>query len=94
MPCWAQFNFCIVLHFSLTNLQCYDIRFPELGISLRNKGAEILTYPSAFTFVTGSSHWETLLKCRAVETQCYVVAAAQTGAHNKKRTSYGHAMVC
>ncbi|XP_029042278.1 deaminated glutathione amidase isoform X1 [Osmia bicornis bicornis] len=72
---------------------CYDMRFPELSLSLRNMGAEILTYPSAFTYQTGAAHWEVLLRARAIETQCYVVAAAQTGTHNKKRVSWGHAMV-
>ena len=50
-------------------------------------------YPSSFTVPTGSAHWESLLRARAIETQCYVIAAAQTGTHNKKRASYGHAMV-
>lgn len=72
---------------------CYDMRFPELSLSLRNMGAEILTYPSAFTYQTGAAHWEVLLRARAIETQCYVVAAAQTGTHNKKRVSWGHAIV-
>ncbi|KAF4533445.1 hypothetical protein B566_EDAN001171 [Ephemera danica] len=84
---------CVCIVFSLIPLQCYDLRFPELSLALRDRGAEILTYPSAFTVATGPSHWEPLLKGRAIETQCYVVAAAQTGAHNKKRSSYGHAMV-
>lgn len=69
------------------------MRFPELSLSLRNMGMEILTYPSAFTYQTGAAHWEVLLRARAIETQCYVIAAAQTGAHNKKRVSWGHAMV-
>lgn len=69
------------------------MRFPELSLTLRNNGAEILTFPSAFTYQTGASHWEILLRARAIETQCYVIAAAQTGTHNKKRTSWGHAMV-
>lgn len=56
-------------------------------------GADIITYPSAFTVATGLAHWETLLRARAIETQCYVIAAAQTGIHNSKRSSYGHAMV-
>ncbi|XP_025996915.1 nitrilase and fragile histidine triad fusion protein NitFhit isoform X5 [Solenopsis invicta] len=64
---------------------CYDMRFPELSLTLRNMGAQILTYPSAFTYQTGAAHWEVLLRARAIENQCYVVAAAQTGAHNKKR---------
>ncbi|CAI4221821.1 unnamed protein product [Auanema sp. JU1783] len=72
---------------------CYDLRFAELGIWNRKKGAQILSYPSAFTLNTGLAHWEALLRARAIETQCYVVAAAQTGKHNDKRMSYGHAMV-
>ncbi|XP_032671126.1 nitrilase and fragile histidine triad fusion protein NitFhit isoform X2 [Odontomachus brunneus] len=72
---------------------CYDMRFPELSLTLRNMGAQILTYPSAFTYQTGAAHWEVMLRARAVENQCYVVAAAQTGAHNKKRVSWGHAMI-
>ncbi|KAH0944469.1 hypothetical protein HN011_007300 [Eciton burchellii] len=72
---------------------CYDMRFPELSLTLRNMGAEILTYPSAFTYQTGAAHWEVILRARAIENQSYVVAAAQTGMHNKKRVSWGHAMV-
>ncbi|XP_019695809.1 deaminated glutathione amidase [Harpegnathos saltator] len=72
---------------------CYDMRFPELSLILRNMGAQILTYPSAFTYQTGAAHWEVMLRARAIENQCYVVAAAQTGAHNKKRVSWGHAMI-
>lgn len=73
---------------------CYDMRFPELAVALRQKGAEILTYPSAFTHATGKAHWEILLRARAIESQCYVIAAAQIGAHNPKRSSYGQAIVC
>ncbi|XP_033744984.1 deaminated glutathione amidase-like [Pecten maximus] len=72
---------------------CYDLRFPEMSIALTQQGADILTYPSAFTVTTGRAHWEVLLRSRAVENQCYVVAAAQTGKHNDKRASYGHTMV-
>ncbi|KAM9686688.1 deaminated glutathione amidase isoform 3-T3 [Trichechus inunguis] len=72
---------------------CYDMRFPELSLALAQAGAEILTYPSAFGFVTGPAHWEVLLRARAIETQCYVVAAAQCGRHHQKRESYGHSMV-
>ncbi|KAI8070740.1 nitrilase [Gongronella butleri] len=72
---------------------CYDLRFAELSISQRRLGAEILTFPSAFTVKTGMAHWEPLLRARAIETQCYVMAAAQTGQHNAKRASYGHAMI-
>ena len=69
------------------------MRFPELALCLRNMGAKILTYPSAFTYQTGAAHWDIILRARAIESQCYVIAAAQTGTHNKKRVSWGHAMV-
>ncbi|KAF9436538.1 Carbon-nitrogen hydrolase [Entomortierella beljakovae] len=72
---------------------CYDLRFPELALGLRKQGADILTYPSAFTVKTGEAHWEILLRSRAIETQSYVVAAAQVGRHTEKRSSYGHAMI-
>ena len=72
---------------------CYDLRFAEQCQELAAAGAEILTFPSAFTVNTGMAHWEPLLRARAMETQCYVVAAAQTGRHNDKRSSYGHSMI-
>lgn len=73
---------------------CYDLRFPELYQQLRFRmGADILLVPSAFTVETGQAHWQALLKARAIETQCYVVAAAQTGHHNEKRQTYGHSMI-
>lgn len=56
-------------------------------------GAEVMLVPAAFTPKTGEPHWETLLRARAIETQSYVIAAAQAGAHNAKRTSYGHSMI-
>ncbi|XP_048884730.1 deaminated glutathione amidase isoform X1 [Brienomyrus brachyistius] len=71
---------------------CYDLRFPELSLALLRHGAEILTYPSAFTVATGAAHWEVLLRARAIETQCFVMAAAQVGCHHAKRSSYGHAL--
>jgi len=72
---------------------CYDLRFPEISQALASAGAELLTYPSAFTVTTGQAHWEALLRARAIETQCYVVAAAQSGKHGAKRSSYGHSMI-
>ncbi|KAL5013974.1 hypothetical protein ScPMuIL_008244 [Solemya velum] len=72
---------------------CYDLRFPEMSLALTQQGAELLTFPSAFTQTTGQAHWEVLLRSRAIETQCYVIAAAQTGKHSDKRSSYGHAMI-
>ncbi|OCK86381.1 hydrolase [Lepidopterella palustris CBS 459.81] len=74
---------------------CFDLRFPEPALSLRHRGADILTYPSAFTIPTGLAHWSTLLRARAIETQSYVLAAAQCGPHNNAgtRRSYGHSMI-
>ena len=72
---------------------CYDVRFPEMAICYASSGADVLTYPSSFTVTTGMDHWSTLLRSRAIENQCYVIAAAQTGVHNKKRSSFGHAMI-
>ena len=74
---------------------CYDVRFPELYNKLALKGANILTVPSAFTKFTGKLHWETLLRARAIETGCYVLAPAQTGKHGKAggRESFGHSMI-
>ncbi|KAI4277131.1 MAG: hypothetical protein LQ337_002004 [Flavoplaca oasis] len=74
-------------------LICFDLRFPEPSIALRRQGAHIITYPSAFTIGTGKAHWSALLRARAIETQSYVVAAAQVGSHNEKRASYGHSMI-
>jgi deaminated glutathione amidase len=72
---------------------CYDLRFPELYLKLAAQGARVLLVPAAFTLTTGKEHWEALLRARAIETQCWVVAAAQTGRHNEKRDTYGHAMI-
>ncbi|CAN8025410.1 unnamed protein product, partial [Ixodes persulcatus] len=72
---------------------CYDLRFPEFSLSLAKMGADIITYPSAFTVPTGMAHWEVIMRARAIESQCYVVSAAQVGPHNPKRSSYGHALV-
>uniref|UniRef100_A0A0E0FCC8 CN hydrolase domain-containing protein n=1 Tax=Oryza meridionalis TaxID=40149 RepID=A0A0E0FCC8_9ORYZ len=73
---------------------CYDLRFPELYQCLRFKHqAQVLLVPSAFTKVTGEAHWEILLRARAIETQCYVIAAAQAGKHNEKRESYGDSII-
>ena len=74
---------------------CYDLRFPELYRRLRDDGAEVLAVPSAFTLTTGRDHWYPLLRARAIETQCYVVAPAQWGRHDDAglRESYGHALI-
>ncbi len=72
---------------------CYDLRFPHLYRALAHGGARILTVPSAFTKVTGEAHWHVLLRARAIETGCYVIAPAQTGSHPGKRQTYGHSLV-
>lgn len=72
---------------------CYDIRFPELFRSLVLKGAKIIFVPASFPFYTGASHWEVLLRARAIENQCYIVAAAQVGTAKPNRTLYGNSMI-
>lgn len=72
---------------------CYDIRFPELYKELSNRGCNIITIPSAFTVNTGKFHWEILLRARAIETSCWVLAPAQIGNHYNKRETWGHSMV-
>ncbi|WP_281973582.1 carbon-nitrogen hydrolase family protein [Ruegeria faecimaris] len=76
---------------------CYDIRFPQLYASLAQAGARILTVPAAFSPVTGEAHWKSLLRARAIENGCWVLAPAQTGEHpktrGKTRKTYGHSMV-
>jgi predicted amidohydrolase len=72
---------------------CFDVRFPEHYLALRNAGAEILLVPAAFTYTTGKAHWEVLLRARAIEQQCYVIAANQCGWHDDKRQTWGHSMV-
>ena len=72
---------------------CYDVRFPELYRGLVDKGAEVLLVPAAFTLHTGKDHWAPLLQARAIESQTWVVAAAQWGSHPGGRRCYGHSMV-
>jgi deaminated glutathione amidase len=72
---------------------CYDVRFPALYAALSQTGADILSIPAAFTVPTGKAHWHCLLRARAIENACYVVAAAQTGTHEDGRTTYGHSLV-
>jgi deaminated glutathione amidase len=73
---------------------CYDVRFPELYRDLVvRKAAQVIVVPAAFTAHTGKAHWHTLLRARAVENQCFLIAAAQWGKHNDKRESYGHSMI-
>jgi deaminated glutathione amidase len=72
---------------------CYDLRFPELYRKLAQPPCDLLSVPSAFTYPTGSAHWEVLLRARAIENQCYVAAAAQGGTHENGRRTFGHSLV-
>lgn len=72
---------------------CYDLRFPELYRALSALGAEVLVVPAAFTLMTGKDHWHVLLRARAIEAQCYVVAAAQWGRHPRGRQTYGKSCI-
>lgn len=72
---------------------CYDLRFPEMYTALRAAGAELISVPSAFTAVTGAAHWQVLLRARAIETQCYVLAADQGGSHPGGRETFGHSAI-
>lgn len=72
---------------------CYDLRFPELYRELVSRGAEVLIVPAAFTLATGKDHWHVLLRARAIEAQCYVIAAAQWGSHPKGRKTYGKSCI-
>ena len=75
---------------------CYDVRFPALYRRLAQRGAQIITVPAAFNHITGAAHWETLLRARAIETGCFVLAPAQTGFHpeanGKGRKTHGHSL--
>ena len=72
---------------------CYDLRFPELFRTLIDEGMEVVAIPSAFTAITGKAHWEPLLRARAIENLCYVLAAAQGGYHINGRETYGNSMI-
>lgn len=72
---------------------CYDVRFPHLYRKLAQEGARFLSIPAAFTKVTGEAHWHILVRARAIETGCYVFAAAQTGTHPGNRHTYGHSLI-
>jgi predicted amidohydrolase len=72
---------------------CYDVRFPELYRAMSHQGANVLFVPAAFTAFTGKDHWQVLLQARAIENTSYVIAPAQTGYHNTRRQSHGHALV-
>lgn len=73
---------------------CYDLRFPELFRALREKGADWVCLPSAFTWQTGDAHWHALIRARAIENQVWVVAAGQGGQNSARRRTYGHSLIC
>jgi predicted amidohydrolase len=72
---------------------CYDMRFPDLYRALTNAGATVLLMPAAFTVPTGQAHWHILLRARAIEAGCFVIAAAQAGVHADGRETYGHSLI-
>ncbi|MBY6187253.1 carbon-nitrogen hydrolase family protein [Marinobacter hydrocarbonoclasticus] len=72
---------------------CYDVRFPELFRALAEQGADLIALPAAFTEPTGEAHWDTLVRARAIENQCYLLAAGQQGQHANGRRTWGHTMV-
>jgi len=80
---WCKFGLSI----------CYDLRFPSLYRNLAQKGASVIIVPSAFTVKTGRAHWETLLRARAIETGCFIIAPAQVGKHQNGRETYGNSMI-
>lgn len=72
---------------------CYDVRFPALYRTLATAGAQVIVVPSAFTVPTGEAHWHVLLQARAIETGCFILAAAQGGSHENGRSTYGHSLI-
>lgn len=72
---------------------CYDVRFPEMFRLMLKEGVEIFALPSAFTFTTGSAHWDVLVRARAIENLSFMLAAAQVGQHSKTRKTYGNSMI-
>ncbi|MGI9570151.1 MAG: carbon-nitrogen hydrolase family protein [Desulfobulbia bacterium] len=72
---------------------CYDLRFPQLFRQLAQSGAEIIAVPSAFTYQTGKAHWHVLLRARAIENGCFIIAAAQSGQHESGRKTFGHSLI-
>ena len=72
---------------------CYDVRFPDLYRQLAVGGAKIIAVPAAFTRITGEAHWHILLRSRAIETGCYIIAPAQGGKHQDGRETYGHSLI-
>ena len=93
---YAQGHHCTVVDTPVGRLGmtiCYDLRFPELYAALREAGAELISVPAAFTAVTGAAHWQVLLRARAIETQCMLLAANQGGVHGVGRETFGHSAI-
>ena len=84
---------CEIAGFRVGLSVCYDLRFPELYRALSDAGADVLVVPAAFTLATGKDHWHVLLRARAIESQAYVVAAAQWGTHPRGRRTYGKSSI-
>lgn len=84
---------CDVLGFRVGLSICYDVRFPELYRKLVDRGSEVICVPSAFTLETGKDHWHLLVCARAVESQCWIIAANQSGYHPNDKSPYGHSLI-
>ena len=93
MTAGSEIVSCDVDDFRVGLSICYDVRFPELYRGLVDRGCELLCVPSAFTYETGKDHWHLLLRTRAVESQCWVIAANQWGLHPNDKRSFGHSMI-
>ena len=81
----------LVDHYKIAQGICFDLRFPELF--RQQLPFDVLILPAAFTYETGEAHWEVLLRARAIENQCYVLASAQSGMHDNGRRTFGHSMI-
>jgi len=89
----ARIHLASAGHVTLGLSICYDLRFPELYRELALAGAQVLCVPAAFTAPTGAAHWEVLLRARAIESGCFVIAPDQVGEHLPGRACYGHSMI-
>lgn len=88
-----QISFTDCGMFKFGHTICYDVRFPKLYNAIAKLGAQIIAVPAAFTVPTGKAHWHVLLRARAIETSCFIMAAAQGGEHENGRKTYGHSMI-
>lgn len=88
-----KLNLVKINEFIIGQCICFDLRFSQMALEYRKMGANILIYPSAFTVPTGKAHWHSLLRARAIESQCFVIAAAQWGSHNENIKTFGHSLI-